>query len=67
MKVTIRKATPDDTAQVAQLWQKLLHHHLQYSPCFEILEENGDRFLHHGRKTGTMKAHNNGLLPYCSP
>ncbi len=50
MKVTIRKAIPDDADQVAQLWQELLRYHLQYSPCFEISDRAAIDFSDHLRK-----------------
>lgn len=50
MKATIRKAVADDATPVAQLWQALLHHHLPYSPCFEIADNAAIGFSDHLRK-----------------
>jgi hypothetical protein len=36
MNITIQNATPSDADQVAQLWQQLIHSHLQYDSLFDI-------------------------------
>jgi len=59
MKVTIRKAIPDDADQVAQLWQELLRRHLQYGPCFAITDGAAVDFSDHLRK---LPNDPNGLL-----
>ncbi len=50
MNITVRSAFPSEADQVAQLWQELIHAHLQYDPHFDIKPDAVVGFAEHVRK-----------------